>query len=63
MNITDKPLAAKGLNSYRCKGSYGWCMIGAKDHEDAMNEAKRSIKNPKREDLQVWDGKEYVQAF
>lgn len=63
MNITDKPLATKGLISYRCKTPYGWCMIGATDHEDALNEAKRSTGNPKREDLQVWNGKKYVQAY
>lgn len=63
MNITDRPLAAEGLISYRCKGNYGWCMIGATDHEDAFNEAKRSISNPKREDLQIWDGNEYVNVY
>jgi hypothetical protein len=58
-SIHDKPLAIEGLISYRCKSIYGWCMIGAKDHEDAFNEAKRSIQNPQREDLQIWNGNEY----
>jgi trehalose-6-phosphatase len=58
----DKPLAAHGLISYRCKTAYGWCMIGAKDDDDALNEAKRSSTRdvPTKEDLQIWDGKEYV---
>lgn len=55
----NRPLASHGLISYRCKSPYGWCMIGAKDHDDAFSEAKRSIQNPQKEDLQVWNGKEY----
>jgi hypothetical protein len=62
MNITDKPLAAPGLISYRCRGEFGWIMIGAKDNEDALNEARRSSDNVKPETLQVWNGKEYVWA-
>jgi hypothetical protein len=60
--ITDRPCAAKGLISYRYKGHYGWIMIGAKDHTDALNEARRSIVNgvvsPDR--LQVWNDTRYV---
>lgn len=40
--VTDQPLAAKGLTSYRCRNRYGWTMIGAKDVDDAMREARRS---------------------
>jgi hypothetical protein len=60
MNITNKPLAAEGFTSYRCKSSYGWIMIGARDNEDAMREALRSCDKAKREDLQIWNGKEYT---
>lgn len=60
MNTCDKPLADKGLNSYRCSGRYGWIMIGAKDHADAMREALRSSNEALRENLQVWDGAQYV---
>lgn len=58
--VTDKPLAAPGLISYRCKGRYGWIMIGANDDLDALKEARRSSSEAKAEDLQVWDGKSYV---
>jgi len=58
MNYCERPLAAKGLTSYRAKGRYGWIMIGAKDHADAMNEARRSTDKPT--DLQVWNGDKYV---
>lgn len=47
---TNKPLSVNGLISYRCKTPFGWCMIGAKN----------DVKNPKKEDLQVWNGFEYV---
>lgn len=57
--ITSKPLAEKGFISYRCKGAFGWIMIGAKDDVDAMSEAKRSSKTAKREDLQKWNGTTY----
>ena len=56
----NKPMAAKGLTSYRCKGAYGWIMIGASSTDDAMREARRSSPNARREDLQVWDGRKYV---
>lgn len=59
IHLTAKPLAAPGLISYRCKNRYGWTMIGAKDIDDAMREALRS-GDAKREDLQVWNGTEYV---
>jgi len=59
MNLTDKPLAAPGLTSYRCKGRFGWVMIGAKDREDALEEARRSSDFVKPETLEVWDGEKY----
>lgn len=33
---TNKPLSVNGLISYRCKTPFGWCMIGAKNDEDAL---------------------------
>ena len=63
MSITDKPLAAHGLTSYRYKGRYGWIMIGARTNDDALNEASRSTGGmtvPSM--LQVWNGKQYVQV-
>lgn len=58
MELHDKPLADKGLISYRAKGRYGYIMIGAKDDKDAWSEAKRSTDNPT--DLEVWDGEKYI---
>lgn len=59
----DRPLAAKGLISYRCRGRYGWIMIGAKDDADAMREALRSDPEAKRDNLQVWSGARYAPAL
>jgi hypothetical protein len=58
----NRPCAAEGLTSYRLKGHYGWTMIGAKDHADAMREASRSTDSPKIEALEVWNGQRYVAA-
>jgi len=60
--LCDKPLAAKGLISYRCRGAYGWILIGAKDHADAMREALRSSSHADRATLQIWDGEKYAPA-
>lgn len=60
MKSHDRPYAAKGLTSYRCKTVYGWVMIGATDTEDAMREAARSSNFAKRENLEVWNGDRYV---
>lgn len=62
---TDRPLAIKGLTSYRYRGSFGWIMIGARNDADALREAKRSLtlsreNEPTIENLEVWDGKHYV---
>lgn len=59
-NLQDRPLAAAGLTSYRLRGPYGWIMIGAKDHNDAMRQAARSTADPQRDALQLWNGTEYV---
>lgn len=59
-NLCDKPLAVAGLTSYRYRGHYGWIMIGAKDHTDALREASRSTDGVCIDNMQVWDGKEYV---
>jgi len=61
MPLTDKPLAAPGLTSYRYKGRYGWIMIGAADTAQALKEAARSTADPVSIDnLQVWDGAQYA---
>lgn len=59
-NHHTKPLAAPGLVSYRCRGPLGWIMIGAVDDADALNEARRSNSAARLEDLQRWDGSQYV---
>ena len=63
MAIHDRPMAAHGLTSYRLRGRYGWIMIGATNHADAMREAARSTQEPKPENLQVWGGTQYVNAY
>lgn len=51
----DLPLAAPGLISYRYKGTYGWIMIGALSHDDALAQARRSTSaDTAIERLQVW---------
>ena len=63
-DVTSKPLAAEGYDSYRYKGAYGWIMIGANSDAEALGEARRSIPDPKvvlsLEKLQRWDGSAYV---
>ena len=61
--MEDRPLAARGLTSYRLRGRYGYIMIGARDHEDAMREAARSTPNPDRAALEIWNGDRYVKVF
>ncbi len=58
----DKPLAMAGLISYRYKGRYGFIMIGAKDHDDALNEANRSLSAGKAtiDNLEIWNGEKYI---
>ena len=59
-SIFDKPMAAPGLTSYRCKSQYvGWIMIGARSHEEALSEARRSDETRERCHIQVWNGSAY----
>jgi hypothetical protein len=50
-----KPMADKGLTSYRARGPMGHIAIGAKNNADALNEARRSNPSIKPEHLDVWD--------
>ena len=59
---TNMPLADFGLTSYRYKGRYGWIMIGAKNHKDALVQAGRSTDEVAAKNLQIWDGTAYVPA-
>lgn len=59
-NFTDQPCAAKGLNSYRYLGRYGWIMIGAKNDDDALKEAARSTDSVSARRLEYWNGIKYV---
>lgn len=62
--VHDKPCAAPGLISYRYPQSFkGFVMIGAKDHADALNEARRTLGYAEYSRLEVWDGARYVPAF
>lgn len=58
--VTDRPLACAPLTSFRLGGPFGWIMIGAKDEHGAMQEARRSTPHPRREDLQRWNGQQYL---
>ncbi|KVH05325.1 hypothetical protein WS84_27710 [Burkholderia anthina] len=58
--MSQRPLAAAGFKSYRCKGRFGWIMIGASNVDDAMREARRSCPEAKVIDLEEWNGERYV---
>lgn len=58
--VTERPLAAAGLISYRAACPYGWIMIGAHDDADALVQARRSSSMVEASDLQVWNGTAYV---
>ena len=60
LNLCDRPLAAEGLTSYRCRSAYGWIMIGAASHDDALVQARRSAEAAKFEELEIWNGDKYV---
>lgn len=54
-------MAAAGLQSYRYRGKYGFIMIGAKDDEDALKEAQRSVLGAvAASHLEIWSGDKYV---
>lgn len=59
-SMSNRPMAAAGLTSYRCANRYGYTMIGARSHDDAYREALRSCEASRRSDLEVWDGAQYV---
>jgi len=59
MQNYSKAMAAYGLTSYRLKGRYGFIMIGAKSHGEALREALRSTSEAKLENLEIWNGSEY----
>lgn len=60
-SMCDRPLAAPGLTSFRCRSPYGgWIMIGATDADDAMREALRSSETASRDTLQICNGTRYV---
>lgn len=53
--LENRPHAAEGLLSYRYRGRFGFVLIGARDHAEALQEAARSIpENPEMERLEVW---------
>jgi len=55
-NHVTRPCAGAGLISFRYKGPYGFIMIGAKDTEDALREARRSVTGPATvNNLDIWD--------
>lgn len=62
--IQERPCAVAGLTSYRYRGGFGWIMIGARDHDDALRESLRSTQiGGDIARLEVWNGKRYVPAM
>jgi len=60
IHVTDLPLASEWLTSYRYRGRFGWVMIGANNHSEALREASRSISERVTTDkLEVWNGDRY----
>ena len=60
LDTHNKPMAIKGLTSYRYKGRYGFIMIGATDNTKALKEAQRSTSDKVSIDnLEVWNGSQY----
>jgi hypothetical protein len=65
MNYQEKPLAAKGLISYRYPLALGrYIMIGALSDQDALSEANRSLTfgDGQLYELEIWspDENKYV---
>jgi len=60
-SFTERPCAAPGLKSYRCRSRFGWIMIGATDDREALTQARRSCSTAKARDLQAWNGNRYVE--
>jgi hypothetical protein len=59
--VSNKPMAVKGLQSYRYNGRFGHIMIGANSVEEALSEARRSTDYPVEVSaLDVWDGSKYI---
>ncbi len=60
--LHERPLAANGLQSYRYAGRLGFVMIGARNHDEALQEAQRSLTSEVAvlSQLQVWDGEQYA---
>lgn len=61
-NRQDRPCAGHGLTSYRYRGRYGWIMIGATDHADALREVGRSTDDITPDKLEIWNGTQYIQV-
>ncbi len=50
----NKPLATKGLKSYRYKGRYGYIMIGANSTKEALSKAAKSTSDVDISNLQIY---------
>lgn len=59
LHHSEKPLAAAGLISYRCKGPFGYIMIGATSDDDALSQARHSSPQVQAGALERWDGVRY----
>ena len=62
VNFSDRPMGDPGLTSYRCKGRYGWIMIGARNDDDAWSEARRSSDYADKNTLERWTEGKYIRV-
>ena len=61
--LHDRPMASKGLISFRYRSPFGWIMIGATDEAGALREAARSTDAEiDVSNLQRHDGAKYVSS-
>lgn len=63
MTCADRPCAMSGLISYRMRTPYGFVMIGAIDHVDAMREAQRSTDYASESGLEIWNSQNYERVY
>lgn len=59
-HFTERPCAAPGLISYRARLPFGFVMIGARDHADALREARRSNEAIGPHQIEIWTGSGYA---
>lgn len=60
LQVTSRPLACVGFQSYRYRHGHSFVMIGALNDTDALRQAHLSIAcTPQSEHLERWNGSSY----